>query len=119
MLVPSTTLFRSHPARSRVARDTGIDKARCLALPCAQHVVASRCAAVSDAQKAEMIGPTAEAVPGTMFRDQGADDVGRFLPSMQPGIDVADDGLQRGRSEERRGGKECVSTCRSRWSPNH
>src|SRR3546814_14265237 len=22
-----------------------------------------------------------------------------------------------GRSEERRGGKECVSTCRSRWSP--
>src|SRR3546814_11508013 len=28
---------------------------------------------------------------------------------------------QRGidRSEERRGGKECVSTCRSRWSPDH
>src|SRR3546814_10961453 len=24
-----------------------------------------------------------------------------------------------GRSEERRGGKECVSTCRSRWSPYH
>src|SRR3546814_11135574 len=23
------------------------------------------------------------------------------------------------RSEERRGGKECVSTCRSRWSPEH
>src|SRR3546814_18392794 len=23
------------------------------------------------------------------------------------------------RSEERRGGKECVSTCRSRWSPCH
>src|SRR3546814_18486718 len=27
-----------------------------------------------------------------------------------------DDGV---RSEERRGGKECVSTCRSRWSPYH
>src|SRR3546814_7080017 len=26
---------------------------------------------------------------------------------------------QRGRSEERRVGKECVSTCRSRWSPYH
>src|SRR3546814_68920 len=26
---------------------------------------------------------------------------------------------QRGRSDERRGGKECVSTCRSRWSPYH
>src|SRR3546814_19973809 len=23
------------------------------------------------------------------------------------------------RSEERRGGKECVSTCRYRWSPSH
>src|SRR3546814_5117767 len=24
-----------------------------------------------------------------------------------------------GRSEERRVGKECVSTCRARWSPDH
>src|SRR3546814_15615433 len=28
-------------------------------------------------------------------------------------------GLALWRSEERRVGKECVSTCRSRWSPNH
>src|SRR3546814_14775181 len=27
--------------------------------------------------------------------------------------------LRAGRSEERRVGKECVSTCRSRWSPSH
>src|SRR3546814_1700777 len=27
--------------------------------------------------------------------------------------------LGRNRSEERRVGKECVSTCRSRWSPYH
>src|SRR3546814_20907256 len=27
--------------------------------------------------------------------------------------------LELERSEERRGGKECVSTCRSRWSPYH
>src|SRR3546814_4183790 len=27
--------------------------------------------------------------------------------------------LAPGRSEERRVGKECVSTCRSRWSPYH
>src|SRR3546814_4263882 len=26
---------------------------------------------------------------------------------------------ERSRSEERRVGKECVSTCRSRWSPYH
>src|SRR3546814_12633347 len=28
-------------------------------------------------------------------------------------------GNSRSRSEERRVGKECVSTCRSRWSPYH
>src|SRR3546814_13716277 len=27
--------------------------------------------------------------------------------------------VRAGRSEERRVGKECVSTCRSRWSPYH
>src|SRR3546814_12894497 len=27
--------------------------------------------------------------------------------------------LMEARSEERRVGKECVSTCRSRWSPHH
>src|SRR3546814_8686952 len=41
-------------------------------------------------------------------------------------VQVADENLQRRqhgdeaeRSEERRVGKECVSTCRSRWSPYH
>src|SRR3546814_19808714 len=33
---------------------------------------------------------------------------------------IAGDGVgQTRRSEERRVGKECVSTCRSRWSPFH
>src|SRR3546814_11394439 len=27
--------------------------------------------------------------------------------------------MEKSRSEERRVGKECVSTCRSRWSPYH
>src|SRR3546814_21140864 len=27
--------------------------------------------------------------------------------------------LGKGRSDERRVGQECVSTCRSRWSPHH
>src|SRR3546814_20736449 len=47
-------------------------------------------------------------------------------------LDLNDDGIVGGkqdgymasliwnpRSEERRVGKECVSTCRSRWSPSH
>src|SRR3546814_12412403 len=36
----------------------------------------------------------------------------QFVPGMALMKDVA-------RSEERRVGKECVSTCRSRWSPYH
>src|SRR3546814_3818672 len=32
---------------------------------------------------------------------------------------VAGPGRALGRSEERRVGKGCVSTCRSRWSPSH
>src|SRR3546814_16655292 len=32
---------------------------------------------------------------------------------------VANKGVAVARSEERRVGKECVSTCRSRWSPSH
>src|SRR3546814_15299546 len=32
---------------------------------------------------------------------------------------VAEVGVQEDRSEERRVGKECVSKCRSRWSPYH
>src|SRR3546814_3692262 len=34
-------------------------------------------------------------------------------------ISRAVDNLRKQRSEERRVGKECVSTCRSRWSPYH
>src|SRR3546814_789309 len=33
--------------------------------------------------------------------------------------DLVTGGEMRTRSEERRVGKECVSTCRSRWSPYH
>src|SRR3546814_2157267 len=34
-------------------------------------------------------------------------------------VDVDARGAFAARSEERRVGKECVSTCRSRWSPYH
>src|SRR3546814_20842350 len=34
-------------------------------------------------------------------------------------LDLVADRAAQGRSEERRVGKECVSTCRSRWSPYH
>src|SRR3546814_12743108 len=46
----------------------------------------------------------------------------RHIIELQPDIIKIDRALIAdidGRSEERRVGKECVSTCRSRWSPYH
>src|SRR3546814_15765692 len=40
-------------------------------------------------------------------------------PSLGTGPQLAVRLVRFGRSEERRVGKECVSTCRSRWSPLH
>src|SRR3546814_20421669 len=37
----------------------------------------------------------------------------------RPTLGIALCGAEAGSSEERRVGKECVSTCRSRWSPYH
>src|SRR3546814_12128385 len=34
-------------------------------------------------------------------------------------IEIPDNDAEKVRSEERRVGKECASTCRSRWSPYH
>src|SRR3546814_3341362 len=45
-------------------------------------------------------------------------DVG-LNPGAAARIRSGDDEDPRDRSEERRVGKECVSTCRSRWSPYH
>src|SRR3546814_9961314 len=53
-------------------------------------------------------------------RDESRD----LLEAVDPAQDVGiwlevDAALARHRSEERRVGKACVSTCRSRWSPYH
>src|SRR3546814_9182478 len=37
----------------------------------------------------------------------------------EPAVGQRRTAVEMGRSEERRVGKECVSTCRSRWSPYH
>src|SRR3546814_11039901 len=42
-----------------------------------------------------------------------------FVPEPGASKDSNSVGLHTLRSEERRVGKECVSTCRSRWSPYH
>src|SRR3546814_18324000 len=50
--------------------------------------------------------------------DQGDGTVGDLRAEVDADMDpVYQDELILGRSEERRVGNECVSTCRSRWSP--
>src|SRR3546814_16209922 len=39
--------------------------------------------------------------------------------AVMPGVLIVEAMAQTARSEERRVGKECVSTCRSRWWPYH
>src|SRR3546814_13347778 len=67
------------------------------------------------------IGSVATWVGGAIqigTRDQRADraKVTVSTGGLSGGADIK---LAEGRSEERRVGKECVSTCRSRWSPDH
>src|SRR3546814_17734631 len=48
-----------------------------------------------------------------------ADRRARRIGQVRRIVEVADIGIDAVRSEERRVGKECVSTCRYRWSPYH
>src|SRR3546814_1476535 len=57
----------------------------------------------------EAVGIEAEQLEEGRVRNAGA------VAAVEPGPGIGD----RIRSEERRVGKECVSTCRSRWSPYH
>src|SRR3546814_5328103 len=47
---------------------------------------------------------------------QGKQEERKFIDVV---ADVMGRRMETDRSEERRVGKECVSTCRSRWSPDH
>src|SRR3546814_19634156 len=48
------------------------------------------------------------------------DDNLKLVEALREAKDIVDDAKDNAtRSEERRVGKECVSTCRSRWSPDH
>src|SRR3546814_12189876 len=97
-LFPYTTLFRSHvPAAPRQAQRkrwrkgwrAGKARASCGILP-RTHAHDAHHPGVHVIEKMAMKRPVAERVGGEVER-----------------------------SEERRVGKECVSTCRSRWSPSH
>src|SRR3546814_18533799 len=54
----------------------------------------------------------------TLPQDAGFADLAALFPRL-PGVRQVFSIAIDSRSEERRVGKECVSTCRSRWSPYH
>src|SRR3546814_12430272 len=90
-LFPYTTLFRSMGDRRAVQ----------------QQLLAFVGARVADA----LVPLLHEAGPVRREGAEQGDQVGRADQ-----VDAAGEGI---RSEERRVGKECVSTCRSRWSQYH
>src|SRR3546814_17023951 len=47
------------------------------------------------------------------------DDIAAVLTALKKRPDAFSRMVAEFRSEERRGGKKCVSPCRSRWSPDH
>src|SRR3546814_602325 len=59
----------------------------------------------------------------TVFSDQpridSYDDLAQRIGAVDGVVMVTPQIQEQVRSEERRVGKECVSTCRSRWSPYH
>src|SRR3546814_10717170 len=67
----------------------------------------------SDVCSSDLLGLRAAVAGGTRRRLRVQDPPGRLTYTLLSRR------LALGRSEERRVGKECVSTCRSRWSPYH
>src|SRR3546814_15532082 len=101
-LFPYTTLFRS-------PRD---------------HADAGEAEAVGPADPLSQIADEDGAERGADVDAHVKDRIGRVAAHVGQAIELADHhrdiGFQKARShrsEERRGGKECVSTCRFRWTP--
>src|SRR3546814_12825165 len=79
---------------------------------------AARLAERGDAQRLDRIGI---ACRFDLAQQLGLDgfDIAHRHSSCSGGAAAAGIMFPQTRSEERRVGKECVSTCRSRWSPDH
>src|SRR3546814_6244203 len=83
----------------------------------------TRCALVTGVQTCALpISAALVAIDRPLLRWLMQGDVGwaeLLLRSLGRQLAAALDIIDAERSEERRVGKECVSTCRSRWSPYH
>src|SRR3546814_13200688 len=100
-LFPYTTLFRSTLASSRINRVTNLS-------------VFESC--ISDKSGTESFSIAEDSAYSSLIDTRRK---GVFETVSVQTISIEDFCSQNSRSEERRVGKECVSTCRSRWSPYH
>src|SRR3546814_19938992 len=116
--------------RRRFLVGSGLVAAAAVSLPAfAQDRPKLRFSAVFSEQdiRAEMMQMFAEAIKddfdfegyygGNLFK-QGTELVAIQRGNLEMG-NIAPQDVSKQRSDERRVGKECVSTCRSRWSPYH
>src|SRR3546814_18095105 len=60
----------------------------------------------------DVLAPLAKAIGSRVVAVYGGADMNKQIAALADGVEAI-----IARSEERRVGKECVSTCRSRWSP--
>src|SRR3546814_5862452 len=115
----SVFFFSSRRRHTRCALVTGVQTC---ALPISSptHLVGKIIPNRRDISRATMPGVT-QAIYGWLAGSRHLIDV-RFLFYSEAVLRVDEDSLAlhlEVRSEERRVGKEGVSTCRSRWSPSH
>src|SRR3546814_5270340 len=99
VLVVGWFFFSSRRRHTRCALVTGVQT-------CALPIFSGLLGLISDVRQ----GRGGFGRHGALRASQAAD----FLESLMASVHCRDT-----RSEERRVGKECVSTCRSRWSPYH
>src|SRR3546814_11679525 len=111
-LFPYTTLFRSHHAVRPVA--IGLDLGGEL-IDVADSTEEGKLVAADDGN-----APAVAPFDAAQRHEVGIEAVliaGQHRSGLADEVVVGERGDDR--SEERRVGKECVSTCRSRWSPYH
>src|SRR3546814_20677331 len=120
-LFPSTLLFRSRRRPKMLERRglagwyCGISALTDVAIDVEAGKVVSLLGS-NGAGKSTLLTTIMGVMPGRSIgsiKFNGAEILGRSTE------DVVSMGIALSRSEERRVGKECVSTCRSRWSPYH
>src|SRR3546814_12421979 len=114
-LFPYTTRFRSPRTRPRRYPGRSYDSPAGEAEERQEEARSREC----DGQTEHDLDQLAEAARRVAEgeREAGGDDDDDRDDARHRPLDGFKDGLQR--SEERRVGTECVSTCRSRWSPYH